>query len=231
MLRQCLPVASLRPRAGKGEAEVGRGAAWSPGRGQRGRREAELAGPGRHCCCCCCCWSRSNCTATSPRSFPFISPLLAPAKQPQFVCNVSPPPALPPPRPTPAESPRTGAPRARPCSRGPMLPEAGRELGGYRGVKGFLGILGMRPCSVRRLLAAGRSWGAQGRGAGKQRAGRLPPSPDGRAPGTALPGTGVPPATRGGSPTQGKAPGLTSVPPAGRIPGWSEAGQPLGAPG
>lgn len=34
MLWQCLPVASLRPQAGKGEAEVGRGAAWSPGWGE-----------------------------------------------------------------------------------------------------------------------------------------------------------------------------------------------------
>jgi len=89
MLWPCQPVASPRPKGGpRGSLEPGAG-------GERGKQEAELAGTGRRGCCCCC-WSRSNCTAASPRSFPFISPLLAPAKQPQFVCSVSPPPALPP---------------------------------------------------------------------------------------------------------------------------------------
>lgn len=93
MLRQRTPHTSLRLQAGKSEAGVGSGAAWSPADAEG---EAELAATGRRCCCWSCCWSRSNCTATSPRSFPFISPLLAPAKQPQFVCSVSLPPALPP---------------------------------------------------------------------------------------------------------------------------------------
>lgn len=69
-----VPARRLPPPPGwERQEEVGRG---QPGaRGQRGRREAELPGTGRRCCCR---WSRSNCTATSPRSFPFISPLLAP---------------------------------------------------------------------------------------------------------------------------------------------------------
>lgn len=132
-----------------------------------------------------------------------------------------------PPRPTPAESPRTGAPRARPASRGLMLPEAGGgRPGGHRGVRDFLGILGMRPCSVWRLLTAARSWGNTGAGLGNRE-----PGGSRRAPGTVLPGSGVSPGTRGGSPTQGKAPGLTSVPRAGRVPCWSDAGRLLWDPG
>lgn len=94
MLGSACPTPPSALRLGKARRRWAEGQpeAWGRG-GERGRREAELGGLGRLCCCC---WSRSNCTATSPRSFPFISPLLAPAKQPQFVCNVSPPPALPP---------------------------------------------------------------------------------------------------------------------------------------
>lgn len=78
-----VPARRLPPPPGwERQEEVGRG---QPGaRGQRGRREAELPGTGRRCCCR---WSRSNCTATSPRSFPFISPLLALAETASEGCR------------------------------------------------------------------------------------------------------------------------------------------------
>lgn len=137
-----------------------------------------------------------------------------------------------PPRPTPAESPRTGAPRARPASRGLMLPEAGGGgPGGHRGVRDFLGILGMRPCSVWRLLTAARSWGRTGAGLGNREPGgsRRPPAAEPLGPSS--PGAGSHRGHEGGARRRGKPPDSRRFPGPGEFPAGLMLGGCSGIPG
>lgn len=150
MLRQCLPVASLRPQAGKGGG--GPRGSLEPGGGE-GEGGAGRDGPSLLPLLLLL--EPVKLHSRFPQELPFHLPAPGACKT-ASVClrRLSSPCAPLPPRPTPAGSPRTGAPGARPGSRGLMLPESGRgghRLRGTGGVRGFLGILGIRPCPVRRF--------------------------------------------------------------------------------
>lgn len=128
MLRQCLPVASLRLQAGKGGG--GPRGSLEPGEGAGGGKGRRRSWPGRAVAAAAAAAAGAGQTAqplppgaslSSPRSWRLQNSLSLSA--PSLLPLRSPPP--PPPRPTPAESPRTGAPRARPGSRGLVLPETG----------------------------------------------------------------------------------------------------------
>lgn len=112
-----------------GKAEVGRGAAWSPGRGRGGGKGEGGAGrDGPSLLPLLLLLEPVKLHSRFPQELPFHLPAPGACKT-ASVClrrlssPCAPPP--PPPRPTPAESPRTGAPRARPGSRGLVLPETG----------------------------------------------------------------------------------------------------------
>lgn len=164
MLRRCLPVASLRPRAGRGRRRWAGGSLEPGGRGGGGRRSC----PGRAVAAAAAGAGQTaqplppGASLSSPRSWRLQNSLSLSAT------SLLPLPSLPL-RSSPAESPRTGRAEA-----------ASADRGGRLGARGALGA------SLGAVLAETASEGCRemggytGTGAGKQLRRQLPWSPDGR---------------------------------------------------
>lgn len=207
MPRHCLPDTSLRLQAGKSEAEVGPGVAWSPGEAEGGGRGGGGAGrDGPSLLLLLLLLEPVKLHSHFPQELPFHLPAPGACKA-ASVClqRLSPPCAPSLPAPLQLRAPGPGRPEPSPAHGAGAAGGRGRG-GGTRGAGGSLGIPETRPWPPELALSR-------------------------RAPGTACPGAGVSSGTQRGSPAQGKAPGLKSFPRAGRIPCWSEVGRPLCDPG
>lgn len=165
MLRQCLPVASLRLQAGKGGG--GPRGSLEPGEGAGGGKGRRRSWPGRAVAAAAAAAAGAGQTAqplppgaslSSPRSWRLQNSLSLSA--PSLLPLRSPPPPLP--VPLQLRAPGPGRPEPGPAHGGwcCLRPGGGgTQAEGHGGVRGFLGILGIRPCPVRRLLAAAWSGG------------------------------------------------------------------------
>lgn len=193
MLRRCLPVASLRPRAGRGRRRWAGGSLEPGGRGGGGRRSC----PGRAVAAAAAGAGQTaqplppGASLSSPRSWRLQNSLSLSAT------SLLPLPSLPL-RSSPAESPRTGRAEAASADRGGRLGARGALGASLGAVLAETASEGCREMGDTRELGQGNSSGDSSRGAPTA------------VSGIALPGSAVD--------TQETAPGITSVPRQGEIP-------------